>query len=143
MFVIGMLIGKELNDEKRNRSILVLIVPTCIMICLSKMGITPSYLSVDAMCQKILFMIVICYMFEYMDKFVSDTFFHSVLKWLGRHSLEIYLLHVLIYFAVCRPVFIGFYTENILIIISIILSLLLCSPVHKMLEVISMKKQSV
>lgn len=131
MFVIGMLMGKSLYEEKRNYSIFTLVIPSCLMICFSKMGLTPSYLSIDAMCLKILFMIVLCYMFEYIDKYASDTFFHYVLKWLGRYSLEIYLLHVLIYFAVCRPLFTGFYTENVLILISIVLSLLLCSPVHK------------
>lgn len=57
----------------------------------------------------------------------------KVLEWLGTYSLELYLLHMLLY----QP-FKNFGIEHMLLItISIMLSLLLCKPVHMITQKIS------
>lgn len=78
------------------------------------------------------------FLFDGMANFNLKSFRYTydAFLWLGKHSLELYLLHMLIYWSIDALI-----PQNcFLIYYSIIISLLFCSPIHKFVEKIQKKR---
>lgn len=73
----------------------------------------------------------LCFLFNVIDKVEFLKWINRVMSWLGTYSLELYILHLLMRFAIesCTA-----YPSQYIQIFTILLSLIICKPVHDIIE---------
>lgn len=128
MFMLGILMAYYIGQEKHKIQtfLRICVCFAIVSIIVSKLHFVPEYLSLDAMAMKLIYIPVICVFFYNLEQNILVAKLASCLEWLGRYSFELYVLHVLIYFAIFKPLLKACYSSNLLILLSIIISLLSC-----------------
>lgn len=122
-FIIGAWVGKQAIDEKTIKPIWILVLLFALVL-LYTIPICP-WLNFRDYMFRIVGVIFCCYILYKLDSF---TKLHIVLKWFGEHTLEIYILHLMI-----KGVLALFMTNmTTLTIVSIGVAIILSKPVHVM-----------
>lgn len=79
---------------------------------------------------KPLFVLLWSIIFYFLDK--KFLFVTTIFKWFGKYTLELYILHMLMYysFIICFPDT----NKGVLITVGVLLSILICKPIHMAFE---------
>lgn len=123
-FLMGGFIMNKINcDRKLGCNDLLFLLLLTIVLVISALKF-PFIAPFSRILVRLIGLLLLCVLINVM---CSCRWLLSVLHWLGNYSLELYLLHILIY----QPFKNLGYDSLYLISASICLSLLLCQPVHK------------
>lgn len=137
IFIVGILVGflsfKELKIKYMPLKIL---VGGVIFFLLSiSADRVSSLMPICAMYEKFYFIVLLCYfMSSILPNKVAIGYILNPLRWLGQYTLEIYILHLLIYSTLFNN-FLGIAFDTTWnIVVSISLSIIICSPIHKLIQ---------
>lgn len=123
-FIIGMIVGKDSIQGKRIHIIWLPVVFILMLFTLNISTIFPIYSTL----QKIFGIMLFAWIFFLCDKqnYYLKEKIYGLLSWLGKHSLELYLLHLLLYEWLKQLNT----TPCMIALIDIIIAMLLAHPTH-------------
>lgn len=79
--------------------------------------------------------IVLGYLYEVCNKHGCISWINGLFRWLGKYTLELYILHLLVYYLLNQ--IIASPNEGLNIIIGVIIALIFCKPMHLVTEKIT------
>lgn len=133
MFPIGMLCAyfANLNDKE----FLIKIGPKKVLICLISVVLfyilTKFYLkNINEFFRCFLGMFLVTYCFDIIERTRKMIWINKIMRWLGTFSLELYVLHVLIF----KTVDTFIHARALEMAISVLIALAICSPVHRLIN---------
>ena len=140
MFVVGLYIGKLSMDGK----ILSLKALVLIFIIIASLAIAQKYVPFLKIIYKdaipLIGLPILTRLFLVCDKHDVKHRILDVFRWLGKYSLELYILHVMfkvtLYYA-CFDVYgldVDLTTKRFVVVVTLFLSFLLCAPIHKCID---------
>ena len=129
-FIFGLWAGKQSMEDKKCHWIWLVLV--FVLWELSKRYVSCTWVFPAQDLYKILGIVLCCFVLTWTKNF---NILHSLLKWFGQYTLEIYIFHLMFF-----EVFTGLIT-NIYIHVAVAVgcALLLCVPVHKLYSFASQK----
>lgn len=128
IFYVGMLTGYILN---RKKLVFQLILPILFILFFTFQRIIPElYFLYDPMKKVCIYMPLICILFYTLEHRIKLIHWIRIaLDWMGRYSLELYILHSILYCFLIR-LNIDILDTTISISTAIIVSLIVCQPIH-------------
>lgn len=143
-FIIGMLFANVVKNEKMTQQMywLCFIIMTLIYLVLTFTNhFTPGYWVQHSagIFQKLFFIPLVCFIFNYLVKVKVGRIIVSFFNWLGRLSLELYILHLHFYMFFHH----GFLNTSLSPLcqasLAVVLALLLCQPVNGLITKVTGK----
>ena len=140
IFIVGIYAGQLSLSEMKKESI--------IFFCLTGMFWVISFflkshfeyaVEIYTMTEKIVYMFAICILLSVSENLVFVKWICKMLKWFGRYSLELYVLHLLIFSFLSSEMLFGNTSPTVKVWIMVAGALLLCVPFHKLTDVIIKK----
>ena len=144
MFVVGIYLARFSFENVSNKVIVLywcgVVVFTLTLRLLMQLGGDASYYS-DI--KQLFYLPFISMLFFLLYKFDFGKIIMMAFKWMGHYSLEIYILHIVVYrFAVSLAgyqYFEKFIGDTAACLSTLIVSLMICVPIHNFIEKIKMK----
>ena len=129
-YLLGMLVGKlkEINQNVVTASIFCIIL--AIPVISTFLTIINKFLFLPSILSRLSYLVLFSYLFTYLKNINNNATktFLVVLQYLGKYSLELYMLHMLLY-GFFKTLYLIPPTANILL--SIVIALLFCSVAQK------------
>lgn len=128
MFLWGMMVAYlTLNKDALQQKYIIasIILVTVLYLTLQIMGVTIPYLS--PLINLLFYIVLFCILFAVLDG-TKVSFINSLFRWFGKYTLELYLLHLLLYGFLMSPLF--HLEHSYVIILAVIISIITCAPVH-------------
>lgn len=141
MFILGIYVGQLSLLQKQNESIILIcaVVITWIISYILKSDWEYG-IAIYGMTEKIVYMSIICIFFSKSENWYLIQRIRKFLKWFGRYSLELYVLHLLIFCFLSSEMLLGNTLPLMKANIMIVGALLLCKPFHKLIDFIVRNK---
>lgn len=140
IFIVGIYAGKISLYKKQKESIRMLLFTVILWIISFFLKNHWEYVyEIYAMTEKIIYMFIICILFSVSENQTLVKYIRKILRWFGRYSLELYVLHLLIFSFLSSEILFSNITPIIKVSIMILGVLLLCIPFHKLNDVIVKK----
>lgn len=140
IFIVGIYAGKISLYKKQKESIRMLLFTVILWIISFFLKNHWEYVyEIYAMTEKIIYMFIICILFSVSENQTLVKYIRKILRWFGRYSLELYVLHLLIFSFLSSEILFSNITPIIKVSIMILGALLLCIPFHKLNDVIVKK----
>lgn len=140
VFILGIYAG-QLSLYKKTKESIILLCLVCLFWIMSFFlkKHWEYVVEVYGMTEKIVYMSIICVLFSVSEKWIFVQWICKVLRWFGRYSLELYVLHLLIFCFISSEMLFGAILPIVKASIMIVGALLLCVPFHKLADVIVQK----
>ena len=92
---------------------------------------------------KILWLVAICIVLRWLSTLRKAQPVMQILRWVGKYSLELYILHIEIYVfctsETIQPILTQFMNIDMMKVMTLVVSVMICVPVHQAIEMV--KKQ--
>lgn len=92
---------------------------------------------------KIIWLVAICYVLKGMSALRMFQPVMQLLRWVGKYSLELYILHIEIYVfctsETIQPILTQYMNIDVMKVMTLVVSVVICVPVHQAIE--KVKKQ--
>jgi peptidoglycan/LPS O-acetylase OafA/YrhL len=125
-FFLGMLVAHYSLKDIGGASLRILYLAVCVLYPVFRfVGIEIPY--VTPMLKLLFYLIVFCCLFSLVDSFRTPVV-GPVLRWFGKYTLELYLLHIYFHGLFSSPLF--HLQESNIIISAVVVSLMACMPAH-------------
>lgn len=140
IFIIGVYAGRlSLYGKNKEWCILLCIVIVFWIITFFLKSHWVYAIEIYGMTEKIVYMFIICILFSVLKNWTPVKLIRNMLRWFGKYSLELYVLHLLIFCFLSSELLFGDITSITKVSIMIIGALCLCVPFHKLTGVIVKK----
>ena len=131
-FVIGIYAGYiSLHGKSRDSWFFMVAVIAIYIICF-----LIDYKSMKSLFEKMICISFISFILYKIESFQPAKVLRSILSWLGKYSLELYLLHLFIYCFLGREELFGEINIYLRCSLMIVVSLVICAPIHKAVDII-------
>lgn len=140
MFVVGMYVAYLSKQQKFRQQLGVVILLLLFGISfLLKRQETSYEFFYDGLKKTVFFIPAICIFFSLLDRYKFVMWMRLILEWFGRYTLELYVLHLLL-FCFLGNVHLGLnWSPVICISVAEVAILLLCNPINKGINIITSK----
>lgn len=138
-FILGIYIGQLSYQKKQKQSIallLILLVSWIVSFCLRDLyDLAKVILGFE---EKVIYMLFLCFLLDITSNNRITVALKHLLQWCGSYSLELYVLHLLIYYFIDTRVM-GEFSQLTKVSLMVICALILCVPFQKITKKISGK----
>lgn len=136
VFIIGVYAGKlSLYNNHTGSSFLLCLVGMFWIISYFLKNRLGYAMAIYTVSEKIVYMFAICTLFSVSEDMILTKWIRKILKWLGHYSLELYVLHLLIFSFLYSETLFGDIASIAKASIMVIGALLLCVPFHRLTNV--------
>lgn len=140
IFITGIYAGKLSLFEMKKESIVFLCLTGVFwMISFFLKSHFEYAVEIYTMTEKIVYMFAICILLLVSENLAFVKWICKMLKWFGRYSLELYVLHLLVFGFLSSEMLFGNISPAVKVWIMVVGALLLCVPFHKLTDVIVRK----
>lgn len=135
IFILGIYIGSlSLQDKVKKQYIITSIVIITIWIISYKTKTFWGYAyAIYDMTEKLIYMFIICIFLSMTNKYKIHNYLCKILTWFGRYSLELYVLHLLIFCFLSSNV-LGHINPIIKVNIMLFGAIILSMPLHNLID---------
>lgn len=137
IFLLGVYAG-QISIRQREKEGIVLLI-TVIMVWIASFflkGIWTYGVSLYGMTEKIVYMFSICLFFLLVEHWSPIKWIRIFLSWFGKYSLELYVLHLLIFCFVSSKMVLADIDPIVKVVIMLLGALALCVPFHNLIDII-------
>ncbi len=143
-FIIGMLFGYVVKNEKMTQKMYwfcFFIIALIYLVITFTNHFYPGYWVQHSagIFQKLFFMPLVCFIFNYLVKVKIGKSIVSFFDWLGRLSLELYILHLHFYMFFHHGFLNTYLSPMLQASLAVVLALLLCQPVNRLITQVTGK----
>lgn len=138
MFFIGIYCGYLSREESRTKTIGLCLMVVMLPLSYFLAWCNPEYNYLTAAARRLVITIpLVSVLFALIDKTNIGQPVIKVANWLGTYTLELYILHLLIYCFLSSKVFSFDLSDRTYISVAIVVALLVCKPVQKLVKLIT------
>lgn len=131
-FILGIYCGylSKNNFFKTNHALLLLFLFVWIFSCITGKGL------LIGMSEKLVFICILCMLFYLTERWRLIVKLRDFLSWFGRYSLELYIMHLLIYCFLGQEELFGNVNPIARCSIMIVAAIAICAPIHRFVDVV-------
>lgn len=137
IFILGVYAGQISFLNKTKEGLILLSVVVSVWILSFEVKNLYQYgVAINGMAEKIVYMSILCILISQCENWHLIQWINKCLRWFGKYSLELYVLHLLLYCFISSNIF-GVITPLFKVCFMNICAILLCVPFHQICNVIT------
>lgn len=137
IFILGVYAGQISLLKKQKQGLILLTVVVAIwIVSFSVKNLWQYGMAINGMAEKIVYMSILCILISLCENWLLMQWISKCLSWFGKYSLELYVLHLLLYCFISSNIF-GVITPLFKVCFMNICAILLCVPFRQICNVIT------
>ena len=135
IFLLGVYAGQiSFNHRKKEGFVLLVAVGIVWIVTLFLKETWPYGISLYGIAEKVVYMFFICLVLSLVENWRVIKWIRLFLVWFGKYSLELYVLHLLIFCFISSKMLFGNIAPIVKVVIMVTGALILCVPFQKLIK---------